>query len=91
MKKVLVLLLAFAMLLTAAACGSKTESGNAVPAPSSGSDTSAQTSSDKPADTKPERTKIRVEVFDRGTDGGKTDPTNNYWTDWIKAKVLEDE
>jgi putative aldouronate transport system substrate-binding protein len=35
--------------------------------------------------------KITVEVFDRGTDGGKTDPVNNAWTDWIKAKVLADE
>ncbi|MDL2317837.1 extracellular solute-binding protein [Eubacteriales bacterium OttesenSCG-928-A19] len=39
----------------------------------------------------PEYVEITVEVFDRGTDDGKTDPTNNYWTDWIKAKVLEDE
>ena len=35
--------------------------------------------------------KIRVEVFDRGTDGGKTDPTDNQWTKWIKEKVLKDE
>jgi putative aldouronate transport system substrate-binding protein len=34
---------------------------------------------------------ITVEVFDRGTDGGKTNPANNAWTDWIKAKVLKDE
>ena len=34
---------------------------------------------------------VRVIVYDRGTDGGKTDPTNNRWTDWIKQKVLEDE
>jgi putative aldouronate transport system substrate-binding protein len=34
---------------------------------------------------------ITVEVFDRGTDGGKSDPTNNGWTDWIKKKVLADE
>jgi len=34
---------------------------------------------------------ITVEVFDRGTDGGKTNPANNAWTDWIKKKVLEDE
>ena len=40
---------------------------------------------------KPEYSEITVEVFDRGTDGGKTDPTNNFYTDWIKAKVLEDE
>jgi putative aldouronate transport system substrate-binding protein len=40
---------------------------------------------------KPEYSEITVEVFDRGTDGGKTDPTNNFYTDWIKAKLLEDE
>jgi putative aldouronate transport system substrate-binding protein len=34
---------------------------------------------------------ITVEVFDRGTDGGKTNPTSNAWTEWIKAKVLKDE
>jgi putative aldouronate transport system substrate-binding protein len=34
---------------------------------------------------------ITVEVFDRGTDGGKTNPADNAWTDWIKKKVLEDE
>jgi putative aldouronate transport system substrate-binding protein len=34
---------------------------------------------------------ITVEVFDRGSDGGKTNPADNAWTDWIKAKVLEDE
>jgi putative aldouronate transport system substrate-binding protein len=42
-------------------------------------------------DAKPEYSEITVEIFDRGTDGGKTDPTNNFYTDWIKAKVLEDE
>jgi putative aldouronate transport system substrate-binding protein len=35
--------------------------------------------------------KVTVEVFDRGTDGGKTDPTNNEWTKWIKEKLLKDE
>jgi putative aldouronate transport system substrate-binding protein len=34
---------------------------------------------------------ITIEVFDRGTDGGKTNPVNNVWTDWIKKKVLQDE
>jgi len=34
---------------------------------------------------------ITVEVFDRGTDGGKTNPANNAWTNWIKQKVLADE
>jgi putative aldouronate transport system substrate-binding protein len=34
---------------------------------------------------------ITVEVFDRGTDGGKTDPINNAWTKWIQEKVLKEE
>ena len=34
---------------------------------------------------------ITVEVFDRGTDGGKTDPAHNAWTDWIQKKLLADE
>lgn len=34
---------------------------------------------------------IAVEIFDRGTDGGKSDPTNNEWTKWIQEKLLKDE
>jgi len=34
---------------------------------------------------------VTVQVFDRGTDGGKSNPANNAWTDWIKQKVLADE
>jgi len=34
---------------------------------------------------------ITVMVYDRGTDGGKTDPVNNNWTKWIQEKVLKDE
>jgi putative aldouronate transport system substrate-binding protein len=34
---------------------------------------------------------ITIEVFDRGTDGGKSDPSNNEWTKWIKEKVKKDE
>jgi putative aldouronate transport system substrate-binding protein len=34
---------------------------------------------------------ITVEIFDRGTDGGKSDPTNNNWTKWIQEKLLRDE
>jgi putative aldouronate transport system substrate-binding protein len=34
---------------------------------------------------------ITVQVYDRGTDGGKSDPTNNNWTAWIKEKVLAEE
>jgi putative aldouronate transport system substrate-binding protein len=45
---------------------------------------------DEPVAELPEYSEITVEVFDRGTDGGKTDPTNNYYTDWIKQKVKEE-
>ena len=34
---------------------------------------------------------VTIMVFDRGTDGGKSNPLNNEWTDWIKKKVYEDE
>jgi putative aldouronate transport system substrate-binding protein len=34
--------------------------------------------------------KITVEVFDRGTDGGRTQAANNYYTQWIHDKVLKD-
>jgi putative aldouronate transport system substrate-binding protein len=34
---------------------------------------------------------ISVEVFDRGTDGGKSDPADNNWTRWIQEKLLKDE
>jgi putative aldouronate transport system substrate-binding protein len=42
-------------------------------------------------DGKPAYAEITVEVFDRGTDGGRSDPTDNNWTKWIQEKVLEDE
>jgi hypothetical protein len=34
------------------------------------------------------RAKISVEIYDRGTDGGKTDPTNNQWTKWILKRMF---
>ena len=34
---------------------------------------------------------IQVEVFDRGSDGGRTRPDNNRWTQWIQEKLLKDE
>jgi len=36
------------------------------------------------------RAKITVELFDRGTEGGRTKVDDNEWTKWIKAKVLKD-
>jgi putative aldouronate transport system substrate-binding protein len=34
--------------------------------------------------------KVTVEIFDRGTDGGRTQVDNNAWTQWIQEKVLKD-
>ncbi|GHV51718.1 hypothetical protein AGMMS49579_07640 [Spirochaetia bacterium] len=45
----------------------------------------------KPADGAGAPAEITVEVFDRGTDGGRSDPTNNNWTKWIQEKLLKDE
>ena len=33
---------------------------------------------------------ITVEIFDRGTDGGRSIAYNNTWTNWIKEKVKHD-
>jgi len=33
---------------------------------------------------------IRVVVFDRGTDGGRTNPIDNNWTRWIQERVYAD-
>ncbi|MCL2127133.1 MAG: extracellular solute-binding protein [Treponema sp.] len=46
---------------------------------------------DKSSGKQGKQISIKVEVYDRGTDGGKTNPTNNKWTEWIKKKILEDE
>ncbi len=37
----------------------------------------------------PAYSEITVEIFDRGNVGG-TDPTNNFYTEWIKKKALEE-
>jgi len=34
--------------------------------------------------------KLTVEMFDRGTDGGRTLAYDNAWTNWIKEKVKKD-
>ncbi|GHT65560.1 hypothetical protein FACS1894110_07740 [Spirochaetia bacterium] len=34
---------------------------------------------------------ISVEVFNRGTDGGRSDPTKNNYSDWIAEKLLKEE
>jgi len=33
---------------------------------------------------------LTVEIFDRGTDGGRSLAADNAWTDWIKEKVKKD-
>ena len=93
MKRKLSLLLAGMMLTSMlAACAGSTPAASTADSAASGTESSAVESTDgtdAPAEL-PEYAEISVEVFDRGTDGGKTDPTNNNWTNWIKEKVLAD-
>ena len=76
--RLLSLAVAVTMLLSLLAACSPSSSG------SSGAQSESPTSSgtDKP-------TQLRVEVFDRATQGG-SDPTNNHWTDWIKEQMLKE-
>jgi putative aldouronate transport system substrate-binding protein len=50
----------------------------------------SQSSSSAAAGSLPSSGKLVVEMFDRGTDGGRTLAYDNAWTDWIKAKVKRD-
>lgn len=99
-KKVLSVLLASAMVLSLAACGSQTATAPATDNKAASSDTAAAPAADtaaaeteataseltdgKFADTR----HITVEVYDRGNDGG-SDPTNNVYTEYIKKGMLE--
>jgi len=38
----------------------------------------------------PAATEIVVEIFDRGTDGGRSLPYDNAWTNWVKEKLKKD-
>jgi putative aldouronate transport system substrate-binding protein len=42
------------------------------------------------AENLPVTGKLEVEIFDRGSDGGRTLAHNNAWTNWIKEKVKQD-
>jgi len=94
-KKLLSILLVCMMIVTVlGGCGKKNggnntqDSGTKNESPTNTPD--KQDNETPVADEKPPYSEITVEVFDRGTDGGKTDPTNNYYTDWIKQKCLEE-
>ena len=91
-KKLLSILLVCMMIVTVlGGCGKKNggnntqDSGTKNESPTNTPD--KQDNETPVADEKPPYSEITVEVFDRGTDGGKTDPTNNYYTDWIKQNV----
>ena len=79
MKKIVMLLLVATLTSTLIFVSCQKSSGSAA-----ASSTSGSTSSAAPV-------KLTVEIFDRGTDGGKTNPTNNKWTQWIHDKLLQDE
>jgi putative aldouronate transport system substrate-binding protein len=90
-KKLLSILLVGVMIVSVlGGCGSKDPDATKDPDPTNTTDNNGGKTGDTNVDGKPEYSEITVEIFDRGTDGGKTDPTNNYYTDWIKKKVLEE-
>jgi len=80
----LVVLMAVSMF---AACGSQ----STPPASSSSTAATTESSGSESSEALPEEfplSQLSVEVFDRANENG-TDPTNNYWTDWIKEQALE--
>ncbi|MDR3302838.1 MAG: extracellular solute-binding protein [Treponema sp.] len=79
MKRIAIIATAGALALSMLGCTAKGGTSSASPAKSGSSGGGGATVT------------VKVEVFDRGSDGGKTDPTNNQWTKWIKEKVLKDE
>ena len=70
-----------------AGCGQSTPPAeSSAPAVASSAAPSSEAASETPAAAEPGE--LRVEIFDRATQGG-SDPTDNYWTDFIKEKMLE--
>ncbi len=98
-KKVIAGLLALAMALSLAACGSGSDTKNepaaetpAQEAPKDGTKTeevAEDPSNGELIDGKfAETRKITVEIYDRGNDGG-SDPTDNKYTDYIKKGMMD--
>ena len=100
-KKIIAMLLATTMVLSLSACGSTTET--TVPAEEAAVAEEAEAPAEEAAEEVVEEAavaseltdgkfadtrKITVEIYDRGNDGG-SDPTNNKYTDYIKAGMLE--
>jgi len=52
--------------------------------------TKGNTSKQAAIENLPVTGKLNVEIFDRGSDGGRTPAHNNAWTNWIKEKVKKD-
>ena len=90
MKKMKLLPLMLAVLLVAGLFASCADGTPSAPAPAPSQEAAPGTPEDAPASNLPERSSINVQVFDRGTDGGRTDPADSYYANWIIDKALED-
>jgi len=91
-KRIFAILLAGFVVASIVGCTPSGGDGGTESASGGGGGNNNGTAADNGAVTeyvKPEYSEIKVEVFDRGNQGG-SDPTDNFYTDWIKAKVLED-
>ncbi len=94
-KKVLSAILASAMAVSLAACGStgdapaSTDTANNAAQTTQSGDAAATDAASELVDGKFAETRhISVEIYDRGNDGG-SDPTNNMYTEYIKQQMLE--
>lgn len=100
-KKLLSILLACTMVVSLAACGDGSGSGEGGSTTNNGGSTvnnggsasnnggSAAASGELVNGKFAETRKITVEIYDRGNDGG-SDPENNQYTEYIKKGMLED-
>lgn len=74
------------LVLTVAACSDKgSDSDSKQPSDSGKTDSKDSDSKKEDAPAKTERVELKIEVFDRGTQG-QTPVDNNYWTKWIQEQ-----
>lgn len=88
--RIMSVLLAAAMVaVSAAGCTSTTTTSSSGTESSSSSTAAEGSSSAEGGEATQLSGKVTVEVFDRGNTGG-SDPTNNFWTQWIQENVKND-
>jgi len=88
-KALALLPLVLALVFIMAACTSEADTTPDVAPPAPQQEGQQTQDQPAPGDDLPPLTPLSVLVWDRGNPGG-TDPTNNFYTDWIKEQVLNE-